>query len=75
MIVCRLVSGCKEMDGDEVVGDIVIAELGFECLAAGWFDDNVGLFFLMDKVAEGGDITRLCVALPAVVWRWTRTRS
>ena len=28
MVVCRLVSGCKDMDGDEVVGDIVIAELG-----------------------------------------------
>ena len=28
MVVCRLVSGCKEMDRDEVIGDIVIAELG-----------------------------------------------
>ena len=28
MVVCRLARGCKEMDEDEVVGDIVIAELG-----------------------------------------------
>ena len=28
MVVCRLASGCKEMYGDEVVGDIVISELG-----------------------------------------------
>ena len=47
----------------------------FECLDAGWVDDNVGLLFLMDKVAEDGDITRLCAALPEVVRRWTGTRS
>ena len=46
----------------------------FECLTAGWVDENVGLFFLMDKVAEGGNITRLCVALSAVVRSWTETR-
>ena len=28
MVVCRLARGCEEMDGDKVVGDIVIAELG-----------------------------------------------
>ena len=28
MVMCRLSSGCKEMDGDEVLDDIVIAELG-----------------------------------------------
>ena len=47
----------------------------FEGLTTGWVDDDVGLFFLMDKLAEGGDITRLCAALPAVVRRWTGTRS
>ena len=41
----------------------------FECLAAGWVNEDVGLFFLMDKVAEGGDIMWLCDALPAVVRR------
>ena len=34
----------------------------FECLDAGWVDDDVGLFFLMDRVAEGGNITRLDAA-------------
>ena len=48
---------------------------GVEFLATGWVDGNVGLFFLMDKVAEGSDITRLRDALPAVVRRWTGTRS
>ena len=28
MVVCRLASGCKDMDGEKVVGDIVIEELG-----------------------------------------------
>ena len=28
MVVCRLAIGCKEMDQDEVAGDIVIAKLG-----------------------------------------------
>ena len=28
VVVCCLARGCKEMDGDEVSGDIVIAELG-----------------------------------------------
>ena len=28
MVVCRLASGCTELDGDKVVGDSVIAELG-----------------------------------------------
>ena len=39
----------------------------FKCLAAGWVDDDVGLFFLMDYVAEGGYIQWLCSAFPAVV--------
>ena len=47
----------------------------FECLTAGWVNDDVGLLFLMDKVAEGGDIMRLCAALPEVVRIWTGTRS
>ena len=29
----------------------------------------------MDKLAEGGDTTRLCAALPAVVRIWTGSRS
>ena len=47
----------------------------FECLAAGWVDDDVGLFFLMDKVDESGDIPRLLAALPAVVKIWTGSAS
>ena len=47
----------------------------FQCLATGWVNDHVGFFFLMDKVAEGGDIPRLCAALPAVVRRWTGSGS
>ena len=47
----------------------------FECLATGWVDDDVGLFFLADKVVEGGYITGLCAALPAVVRRWMEARS
>ena len=43
----------------------------FECLAAGWVDGNVGLFLLMDKVVEGGNIPRLCATLSVVVRRWT----
>ena len=46
----------------------------FECVSAGLVDDDVCLFFLMDKVAEGGNITWLCAALRAVVRRWTGTR-
>ena len=46
-----------------------------ECLVVGWVEDDVGLFFLMYKVAEGGDIPRLCAALPAVVQRWTGSGS
>ena len=47
----------------------------FECLDAGWVDDDIGLFFFMDKVAEGGDITQLCAPLPAIVRRWTGSGS
>ena len=46
----------------------------FERLTAGWVDDDVGLFFFINKVAEGGDIMRLGAALPTVVRRWTETR-
>ena len=46
----------------------------FERLTAGWVDDDVDLFFLLEKVAEGGDITRLGAALPTVVGRRTGTR-
>ena len=47
----------------------------FECLAADWVDDDVGLFLLMYKVAEGGNIPRFCAALPAVVRRWKGSGS
>ena len=47
----------------------------FECLAAGWVDDDVDLFFLMDRVAEGGNIPRFFAALPAVVRIWTGSES
>ena len=46
----------------------------FERLTAGWVDDDVGLFFLLDKVAERGNITRLGAVLTKVVWRLTGTR-
>ena len=46
----------------------------FERLTAGWVDDDVGLFFFMNKVAEGGDIMRLGAAFPTVVRIWTGTR-
>ena len=46
----------------------------FERLTVGWVDDNVGLFFLLDKVAERGDITRLGAGLPTVVGRRTGKR-
>ena len=46
----------------------------FERLTAGWVDDDIGLFFLLEKVAEGGNITRLGAALPKVVGRRTRMR-
>ena len=41
----------------------------FERLISGWVDDKVGLFFLLEKVAERGNITRLGAALPTVVGR------
>ena len=44
----------------------------FECLAAGWVDDDVGL---LDKVEEGGDVPRLCAVLPAFVRIWTGSGS
>ena len=47
----------------------------FECLDAGWVDEDVGLFFFMDKLAEGDDIPLLCAALSAVVRRWTGSGS
>ena len=31
----------------------------FERLTSGWVDDDVGLFLLLEKVAECGDIMRL----------------
>ena len=46
----------------------------FERLTAGWVNDNVGLFFLLEKVAERGNITRLGAGLPTVVGRQTGTR-
>ena len=46
----------------------------FEGLTAGWVDDYVGLFLLIDEVDKGGNITRLGAALPTVVWRRTGTR-
>ena len=45
----------------------------FERLIAGWFNDDVGLFFLLEHVAERGDIIRLGAGLPTVVGRWTGT--
>ena len=46
----------------------------FECLTAGWVNYDVGLFFLLEKVAKRGDITRLGASLPNVVgrrtWMW-----
>ena len=39
----------------------------FERLTAGWVDDDVRLLFLLENVAEGGNITRLGAALPTVV--------
>ena len=47
----------------------------FECLVDSWVDENIGLFFLIDMVDEGGNIMWLCAALPEVVRRWTGTRS
>ena len=46
----------------------------FERLTAGWFDDDVGLFFLLEKVAELSDIMRFGAKLPTVVGRRTGTR-
>ena len=46
----------------------------FERLTAGWVDDNVGLFLLLEKVAERGDITWLGVALTTVVGKQMGTR-
>ena len=46
----------------------------FERLTAGWVDDEVGLFLLLGKVAERGDITGLGAALPTVVGRRTGTK-
>ena len=46
----------------------------FERLTAGWVNENVVLFLLLEKVAESGDITRLGDGLPTVVGRRTGTR-
>ena len=46
----------------------------FERLTSGWVDDDVGLFFSLEKVAERGDIMQLGAGLPTVVGRRTRTR-
>ena len=43
----------------------------FKRLTDGWVDDDVGLFLLLEKVAESGNITRLGAAFPTVVGRWT----
>ena len=43
----------------------------FERLTAGWVNDNVGLFFLLDKVAERGNIMRLGDGSPTVGQRRT----
>ena len=64
----------KSLDPGVAVGAVGEVPM-FECLNAGWVDDDVGLLFLMDKVSEGGNITRLRADLPAIVRRWTGTRS
>ena len=46
----------------------------FERLTAGWIDDDVGLFFLLEKVAERSNIIRLDAALLTVVRIRTGTR-
>ena len=46
----------------------------FERLTAGWFDDDIGLLFFLEKVAEVGNITRLGAAFPTVVGRRMGTR-
>ena len=46
----------------------------FERLTDGWVNDGVGLFLLLEKVAERGDTTRLGAGLPTVVGIWTGTR-
>ena len=46
----------------------------FECLTSGWANDDVGLLFLLEKVAECGNIMRLGASLPMVVGRQTGTR-
>ena len=45
----------------------------FERLTAGWVNDDVGLFFLLEQLAKSGDITRLGAGLPAVGGRRTGT--
>ena len=45
----------------------------FERLTAVWVNDDVGLFLLLEQVAERGDITRLGGGLPTVVRRQTGT--
>ena len=46
----------------------------FERLTDVWFDDDVGLFLLLEKVAERCDVTRLVAGLPTVVGIRTGTR-
>ena len=47
----------------------------FEHLTAGWVDDNVGLFFLLNKLAEVVNITQFGAALPTVLGRRKGTRQ
>ena len=41
----------------------------FKRLTTGWVNDDVGLLFLLEKLAEGGDVTQLGAAMPTVVGR------
>ena len=44
-----------------------------ERLTAGWVNDNVGFFFLLEKLAERGNKTRLGAGMETVGWRRTGT--
>ena len=46
-----------------------------EQLTAGWVNDNVGLFFLSEQLAERADITQLGAGLVTVGGRRTGTLS
>ena len=45
----------------------------FERLTAGWVNDDAGLFFLLEKVAERDDISQLGAGLSTVGWIRTGT--